>query len=86
MQQSPGFRSLTTEYENYRPTVEGSIPDWLSGTLVRTGPGRFEACGELVNHWFHGLAMPRPYALEHRTVSSTHRFLRPRAYHHAIDG
>jgi Lignostilbene-alpha,beta-dioxygenase and related enzymes len=86
MQQSPGFRSLTTEQEEYRPTVEGSIPDWLSGTLVRNGPGRFEAGGERVNHWFDGLAMLRRYAFEDGTVSYTNRFLRTGAYDDAMEG
>jgi carotenoid cleavage dioxygenase-like enzyme len=86
MQQSPGFRSLTTECENYRPTVEGSIPGWLSGTLVRNGPGRFEAGGERVNHWFDGLAMLRRYAFEDGAVSYTNRFLRTGAYDDAMDG
>lgn len=86
MQQSRGFRSLTTERENYEPAIEGSIPDWLSGTLVRNGPGRFEAGGERVNHWFDGLAMLRRYAFEDGTVSYTNRFLRTGAYDDAMDG
>ncbi len=86
MQQSPGFRSLTTECQNYQPTVEGSIPDWLSGTLVRNGPGRFEAGGERVNHWFDGLAMLRRYAFEDGAVSYTNRFLRTGAYEDAMAG
>jgi len=37
-----GFHSLTIEVYDHHPTVEGSIPDWLSGTLIRNGPARFE--------------------------------------------
>jgi carotenoid cleavage dioxygenase-like enzyme len=40
-----GFRSLTEECSDYTSRVEGTIPGWLSGTLVRNGPGRFEAGG-----------------------------------------
>ncbi|WP_181691025.1 carotenoid oxygenase family protein [Natronomonas sp. LN261] len=53
----PGFRSLRTELDDHHPRVEGSIPEWLSGTLVRNGPGRFEAGDSRVNHWFDGLAL-----------------------------
>jgi hypothetical protein len=28
-----GFRTATTEYDSHDPTVEGAVPDWLSGTL-----------------------------------------------------
>ena len=84
--QSPGFRSLTTERDEYSPTVEGTIPDWLSGTLLRNGPGRFEVDGERVNHWFDGLAMLRRYAFENGEVSYSNRFLRTKAYEDAMDG
>jgi len=52
-----GFHSLTTEVHDHYPTVEGTIPEWLSGTLVRNGPARFEAGDRRVNHWFDGLAI-----------------------------
>ncbi len=84
--QSPGFRSLTTERDDYHPTVEGTIPDWLSGTLVRNGPGRFEVDGERVNHWFDGLAMLRRYAFADGEVTYSNRFLRTEAYEDAMDG
>jgi carotenoid cleavage dioxygenase-like enzyme len=82
----PGFRSLTTELHDHRPTVEGSIPEWLSGTLVRNGPGRFEAGERRVNHWFDGLAMLRRYAFDDGELSYSNRFLRTEAYADAMDG
>jgi carotenoid cleavage dioxygenase-like enzyme len=84
--QSPGFRSLTTEHSDYRPTVEGTIPDWLSGTLLRNGPGLFEAGGQRVNHWFDGLAMLRRYEFDDGAVTYSNRFLRTGAYEDAMDG
>ena len=82
----PGFRSLTAERHDYRPTVEGSIPEWLSGTLVRNGPGRFEAGDRQVNHWFDGLAMLRRYAFEDGELRYSNRFLRTDTYAEAMDG
>jgi beta,beta-carotene 9',10'-dioxygenase len=53
-----GFRSLTNE----TPTpvalqVSGALPAWLKGTLLRTGPSKFEVGARSYNHWFDGLAM-----------------------------
>ena len=82
----PGFRSIESEYDGYRPEVEGSIPTWLSGTLVRNGPGRFEAGDSRVNHWFDGLAMLRRYAFDDGEVRYSNRFLRTDAYADAAEG
>ncbi len=82
----PGFRSLTTERHDHHPPVEGTIPSWLSGTLVRNGPGRFEAGDSRVNHWFDGLAMLRRYELSDGTLRYSNRFLRTDAYADAMDG
>jgi len=83
---NPGFRSATSEVHDHRPTVEGSVPEWLSGTLVRNGPGQFEVGGRRVNHWFDGLAMLRRYAFEDGRISYSSRFLRTEAYAEAMDG
>jgi len=81
-----GFRSVDTEYGADSPSIEGSIPSWLSGTLIRNGPGRFEVGGQRLNHWFDGLAMLRRYAIEDGAVSYTNRFLRTEAYADAAAG
>ncbi|PSQ07300.1 beta-carotene 15,15'-monooxygenase [Halobacteriales archaeon QS_6_71_20] len=53
----PGFHSLHEETATTLP-VEGSLPDWLTGSLVRNGPGAFSfPDGSAVDHWFDGLAM-----------------------------
>jgi carotenoid cleavage dioxygenase-like enzyme len=84
--EASGFRSLTEERSGYSPTVEGSVPEWLSGALVRNGPGLFEAGGQRVNHWFDGLAMLRRYAFDDGEVTYSNRFLRTEAYEDAMDG
>jgi carotenoid cleavage dioxygenase-like enzyme len=83
---SPGFRTVGTEYRDHSPRVEGAIPPWLSGTLVRNGPGRFEVGGRRVNHWFDGLAMLRRYDFLDGTVRYTNRFPRTGAYEEAVAG
>ena len=81
-----GFQSATTEYHDHHPPIEGSIPRWLSGTLVRNGPGRFEVGGRRVNHWFDGLAMLRRYTFDDGRVSYANRFLRTEAFGEAQSG
>jgi len=81
-----GFRSLTDERDDYSPPVEGSIPAWLSGTLIRNGPGLFEAGGRRVNHWFDGLAMLRRYSFDDGELRYSNRFLRTEAYDEAMTG
>ncbi len=82
----PGFRSLSTEYDDHQPEIEGSIPEWLSGTLIRNGPALFEAGNRRVNHWFDGLAMLRRYAFDAGELRYSNRFLRSDAYADARAG
>jgi carotenoid cleavage dioxygenase-like enzyme len=57
MEPSPGFHSLEEE-RTASLAVEGSLPEWLTGSLVRNGPGTFSLSeGDSVDHWFDGLAM-----------------------------
>ncbi len=81
-----GFRSVDREFTARPLPVEGSIPEWLSGALIRNGPGKFEVGDERVNHWFDGLAMVRRYAFDDGEVRYTNRFLRTEAYENASDG
>ena len=50
-----GFRSLTGEPVTL--DVSGTLPSWLEGALLRTGPSKFEVGARTYNHWFDGLAM-----------------------------
>jgi carotenoid cleavage dioxygenase-like enzyme len=79
-----GFHSLTEEVDT-ELAVEGSLPEWLSGTLVRNGPGAFELGGSSVDHWFDGLAMLTAFTFDDG-VHYRNRFLRTDAYEAAVDG
>jgi len=83
-----GFRSLdeSEEHRDRRLPVEGSVPTWLSGALIRNGPGSFEFGGERATHWFDGLSMLRRYGFENGEIRYTNRFLRTDAYEDARDG
>ncbi|MFB6146418.1 MAG: carotenoid oxygenase family protein [Halobacteriaceae archaeon] len=75
-----GFQSVETEHDGEPLPVEGAMPEWLSGSLVRNGPGLFEAGGETVEHWFDGLAMLRKFAIADGAVRYSNRFLRTEEY------
>jgi len=75
-----GFRSLTDEVRLPDLAVDGRLPSWLSGVLVRNGPALFELGDQPFNHWFDGLAMLHGFAFGRGRVSYANRFLRSSAY------
>jgi len=81
-----GFRSLDEEITDRSLPVEGSVPSWLSGTLLRNGPAKFEVGGQRSNHWFDGLGMLRKYAFADGGVEYSNRFLRTESYAEAMAG
>lgn len=66
-------------------SISGTVPTWLSGTLVRNGPIKVTANGESTAHWFDGLAMLHAFSFENGKVHYTNRFLRSDAYHTVFD-
>jgi carotenoid cleavage dioxygenase-like enzyme len=75
-----GFSTLDSEVQVDSLPVEGALPTWLAGSLVRTGPARFEVGGQRLNHWFDGLAMLHRFSFGDGAVSYANRFLHSRAF------
>ena len=80
-----GLESIEREYDRVECPVDGEIPTWLSGTLYRNGPGRFDVGDDTVDHWFDGLAMLRRFRIESGTVTVSNRFLRSNEYTHVTE-
>ena len=78
-----GVRTLEDEVQNVALPVTGELPPSLTGTLMRTGPARFEVGGRSVRHWFDGLAMLHRFAFSGGGVTYSSRFLRSKAFEHA---
>lgn len=78
-----GFDSLHEEVTVASLPVEGSIPRWLSGTLLRNGPAKYEVGQSHLTHWFDGLAMLHRFTLQDGAVSYANMFLRDPAYRQA---
>jgi beta,beta-carotene 9',10'-dioxygenase len=70
-----GFATLTEEMTADRLPVEGRVPDWLAGSLLRNGPARFEVGQHTYRHWFDGLAMLHRFSFHQGQVSYTNRFI-----------
>lgn len=80
-----GFQSLTDERVVDSLELEGSLPAWLQGSLIRTGPAKFEVGDRGFNHWFDGLAMLHRFAFANGEVSYCNRFLESNAYRAAAE-
>ncbi len=76
---SLGFSTLNKEVALKKLRVEGGIPQWLCGTLVRNGPAQFEAGRNKLRHWFDGFAMLHAFSFEYGAVSYTNKFLATKA-------
>jgi carotenoid cleavage dioxygenase-like enzyme len=75
-----GFASVERELTLPSLKVEGKLPSWLAGTLVRNGPGMYEIGERTFEHWFDGLAMLHAFTFRGGRVSYANRFLRSSAY------
>jgi len=87
MSQSPyyfGFTTLNSETSIEQLPIRGTVPAWLTGTLVRNGPARFEVGDQKYNHWVDRLAMLHKFTFAARRVSYANRYLRSRAYEEAM--
>jgi len=62
--QSLLYKTVEEIVEPLSAKLHGSVPDWLSGTLLRDGPGLFEFGDEHALHAFDGMAMIRRYHVE----------------------
>jgi beta,beta-carotene 9',10'-dioxygenase len=70
-----GFKSLDEEVHVDSVPVTGSVPGWLSGTLVRVTPALMDGAGETIKHWFDGAAMLNAFGFGDGSVSYGSRFL-----------
>lgn len=80
-----GFETLADETRIDSLPVEGELPVWLTGSLLRTGPAKFEVGETAMNHWFDGFAMLHRFAFSDGDVSYANRFLGGKAYDAARD-
>ncbi len=80
-----GFESLERETQVDTLSIEGDIPAWLQGSLIRTGPAKFEVGDESYRHWFDGLGMLHAFQFQGGDVSYANRFIESGSYCEARD-
>ncbi|XP_075694887.1 carotenoid-cleaving dioxygenase, mitochondrial-like [Rhinoderma darwinii] len=61
-------------------TVTGTVPGWITGSLLRNGPGRFEFGNDNFNHWFDGMALMHKFTIENGNVTYMSKFLQSDSY------
>lgn len=72
---------LDSEVERNSCAIKGTIPPWLSGTLLRNGPAKFTVGGKKRVCWFDGLAMLHAFEFTPEKVLYSNRFLRCERYY-----
>jgi carotenoid cleavage dioxygenase-like enzyme len=75
-----GFSTLDREVVVDELELSGELPSWLAGSLLRTGPAKFEVGEQRMRHWFDGLAMLHRFTIEDGHVSYGNRSLESRSY------
>jgi beta,beta-carotene 9',10'-dioxygenase len=75
-----GFRTSKPELAVDDLPMRGMLPPWLTGTLLRVAPAKFEAGDRTYNHWFDGLAMLHKFSFAGGRVAYANRYLQSHAY------
>jgi beta,beta-carotene 9',10'-dioxygenase len=70
-----GFADLDEELTLDDVPVSGELPAWLSGSLIRVTPAKFDLQNGTIRHWFDGLAMLHRFAFSDGRVGYANRFL-----------
>ena len=63
-----------------RLKVDGALPKWLRGSLVRVGPGSFEVGRQQLQHQIDGLAKLTKYHVDGDGVHFQSRMLQSHLY------
>jgi beta,beta-carotene 9',10'-dioxygenase len=77
---SGGLETQSHEIPVEELSVEGNIPEWLIGSLIRNTPAQYEIKERSYRHWFDGLAMLHSFAFANGRVSYRNRFIQSKAY------
>ncbi|XP_066495460.1 carotenoid-cleaving dioxygenase, mitochondrial isoform X2 [Tiliqua scincoides] len=77
---SPLFSSVQETPQPIPTKIEGHLPKWLKGKLLRNGPGKFEFGKDKFIHWFDGMALLHQFEIENGAVKYRSKFLRSDSY------
>ncbi|PIK51020.1 putative beta,beta-carotene 15,15'-monooxygenase [Apostichopus japonicus] len=57
-----------------------NIPEWLTGSLIRVGPGKFTVGPQKFKHWFDGMAVLHKFSFKQGAVFYQNKFLQSDSY------
>lgn len=77
---APLLTTVEETLDTISAQVRGHIPEWLNGSLLRVGPGKFEFGKDKYNHWFDGMALLHQFRMEKGMVTYRSKFLQSDAY------
>lgn len=80
-----GFSKTEQEIAVDDLPMSGDLPDWLTGTLVRNGPGTFMVGDQNYRHWFDGHSMLHKFSFQNGKVGYTNKFLETKAHQEAME-
>ncbi|KAG7478545.1 beta,beta-carotene 9 9' [Solea senegalensis] len=66
--------------ESISTNITGTIPQWINGSFLRNGPGKFEIGDHRFNHWFDGMALLHQFKICSGQVTYKSRFLSSDSY------
>ncbi len=75
-----GFKTLSEEFTLDRLELEGKIPAFVRGSLLRIGPALFEDADGPFDHHFDGLGMWHRFHFSDTGVSYRNRFAKSESY------
>lgn len=75
-----GFKSQENEISEKDLKVIGNMPEWLSGSLIRTAPSKFEVGSSKYRHWFDPLAMLHKFDIHEGKVTYSCKMLESESY------
>jgi all-trans-8'-apo-beta-carotenal 15,15'-oxygenase len=75
-----GYESQPQEYEYQITDIEGKIPEELSGTLFRNGPGLLDIGDSAIHHPFDGDGMISAFSFKQGQAYYRNRFVKTAAY------
>jgi beta,beta-carotene 9',10'-dioxygenase len=70
-----GFSTLHKKSVNESLKIAGTVPPWLTGTLIYVGPGKFEMEHDCAHHWLDGLAMAHRFTINPDSIRYRNRLL-----------
>ena len=74
------YQTVTATPERIAAEVQGNIPEWVNGTLLRNAPAKFEFGKHAYKHWFDGQALLHAFTIAKGEVSYRSRYLETRAF------